>query len=112
MSKIVKAVCTIREVNPDIFKEAMKVYAKHNNAQLTWINKNKVRVSSDNYINGMYATIELKDNQINVTGESYSSKKNREIIEQYYAAADIALEYGVEPEMNEQGELLLNLEVE
>lgn len=111
MSKIVKATCQIREVEPDILERAIELYAKHHHANIEWLQDERVMVSSDDGEYWMNAIIGIKDDQIEVKTDDMFMKHTKDIIEQYYVAVDVAEEYDTEPEMNEQGELVLELEV-
>jgi hypothetical protein len=111
MSKIVKATCTIREAEPDILEKAMELFAKHSNAELEYLRDERIKVSSDHPVNWMHAIIGIKEGQIEIECDDYFMSHAREIIEQYYVATDIAEEYDAEPTLNEQGELVMELEV-
>jgi hypothetical protein len=111
MSKIVKATCEIREVEPDILERAIELYAKHHHAEVNWLQDERVEVKNYDGEYWMDAIIGIKNDQIEVKTDDMFMRQTKDIIEQYYVAVDVAEEYDTEPEMNEKGELVLELEV-
>jgi len=111
MSKLVKATCSIKEVDRYMLDKAIELYARHHNAEVIDLTDERVRVISNHPTNWMNAVIGMKDDQIEIQCDDMVLPHTRDIIEQYYMATDIAEEYDTEPEMNEQGELVLMLEV-
>jgi len=110
MSKIVNSVCKITEADADTLKQALEMMCKLNNGSLTLIDKNKMMVyCSDLNISNR---VSIENEQVVVSGESYSIQDAKESIEQYYEALVTAEEYGGEIEKEENGDLVLMLEGE
>ena len=111
MSQIVDSICKIVEADGDTLQKAMEMLCKMNNGTLTLVDRDEMIINCPKL--GIHShKVSIKEKQVVVTGESYGIQDVRESVEQYYEAVVFAEEYGAEVEKDEEGTLLLTLEVD
>lgn len=112
MSKRATLECKIKDAKADILRKAMERIAKQYEGHI-------LRQTTDGHVRMMCqelshfaVEVKIENGQLSIIGEPIDLKNAREYIEQYYTAMEIEEEFQSSSEIDENGDILLTVEVD